>query len=72
MNETSFKKLKTSLPSRHLLIQSQQWKHQNNIWNLSRVNFIVNFEQILHIDFEQVNVRLVEACFLLRVTIELL
>ena len=72
MNETFFKKLKTSLPSRHLLIQSQQWKHQNNIWNLSRVNFIVNFEQILHIDFKQVNVRSVEACFLLRVTIELL
>ena len=21
-------------PSRHLLVQSQQWKHQNNVWNL--------------------------------------
>ena len=26
------------LPSRHLLVQSQQWKHQNNVWNLFKVN----------------------------------
>ena len=25
-------------PSRHLLVQSQQWKHQNNVWNLTKVN----------------------------------
>ena len=24
-------------PSRHLLIQSQQWKHQNNAWNLFKI-----------------------------------
>ena len=23
---------------RHLLVQSQQWKHQNNVWNLFKVN----------------------------------
>ena len=27
-----------SNPSRHLLIQSQQRKHQNNVWNLFNVN----------------------------------
>ena len=27
-----------SLPSRHLLVQSQQWKQQNNMWNIFRVN----------------------------------
>ena len=27
-----------TLPSRHLLVQSQQWKHQNNVWNLFNVN----------------------------------
>ena len=25
-------------PSRHLLAQSEQWKHQNNVRNLSKVN----------------------------------
>ena len=24
--------------SRHLLVQSQQWRHQNNVWNLFQVN----------------------------------
>ena len=24
--------------SQNLLIESQQWKHQNNVWNLSKVN----------------------------------
>ena len=52
-----------SLPSRHLLVQIQQQKHQSNVWNLFKVNskenkdpievlsviFIVNFEQISHI-----------------------
>ena len=41
--------------SRHLLVQSQLWKHQNNVYKLFKVNnintrtgvFIVNFEQIL-------------------------
>ena len=51
------------LPNRNLLVQSQQWKHQNDMWNLWKVNkktaeqrhwrrsdvFIVNFEQISHI-----------------------
>ena len=26
------------LPSRNLLAQSQQWKQQNNVWNLFKVN----------------------------------
>ena len=33
------------MPSRHLLVQSQQWKHHNNVWNLFKVDnngFIVN------------------------------
>ena len=38
-------KSQKSLPSRHLLNQSQQWKHQNNVQKL----FKVNFEQTLHI-----------------------
>ena len=52
-----------SLPSSHLLVQSQQQKHQSNVWNLFKVNskenndvievlsviFIVNFEQISYI-----------------------
>ena len=58
-------KLKTAdslLPSQHLFVQSQQQKHQNNVWNLFKVNnkvkgttaitffcFIVNFEQISRI-----------------------
>ena len=25
-------------PSRYLLVQSQQWKYQNNVWNLFKVN----------------------------------
>ena len=43
------------VPSRHLLVQSQQGKHSNNVWNLFKVNnkdnsvFIVNFEQISRI-----------------------
>ena len=49
-----------NIPSRHLLVQIQQWNCPNNVWNLPKVNnqdtranrfsfFIVNFEQILHI-----------------------
>ena len=31
------------LPSRHLLVQSQQWKHRNNVWNLlKRFNIPMN------------------------------
>ena len=26
------------MPSWHLLVQSQQWKHQNNVWNMFKVN----------------------------------
>ena len=26
------------LPSRNLLVQSQQWKHQKHLWNLLKVN----------------------------------
>ena len=40
-----------SFPSWYLLIQSQQYKYQNNVWILFKTNtkdivFIVNFEQI--------------------------
>ena len=28
----------TDWPSWHLFVQSQQWKHQNNVWNLLKVN----------------------------------
>ena len=49
-------------PSWYLLVWSQQWKHQNNVWNLFRVNnkdtrttswccfdaFVVNFEHFTH------------------------
>ena len=27
-----------SVPNKHLLVPSQQWKHQNNVWNLSKGN----------------------------------
>ena len=58
--------------SLRLPVESQQWKRQNNVWELKVNNrhqqdvsdaFIVNFEHILHIDsvssadFEQVNAR---------------
>ena len=54
-------------PNRYLLVQSQQWKHQSNLWNLFKVNnkaterrqwsrsgvLIVNFEEIsLHTIFQ--------------------
>ena len=42
--------VQTNLPRWHLLVQSQQWKHQNNAWNLFKSGvFIINFEQISHI-----------------------
>ena len=27
-----------TFPSRHILVQSQLWKHQNNVWNAFKVN----------------------------------
>ena len=39
-------------PSQHLLVQSQQWKHQNSVRNLFEVNnnrtgvFIVDLEEL--------------------------
>ena len=59
--ETSTNNFNSSIsPSRHILVQSQQWKHQSNVWNLFKVNdkdigtaslnpfwcFMFNFEQI--------------------------
>ena len=41
--------------SRHLPVQSQQWEHQSNVWNLFKVNnkdtrtIITDFGQISHI-----------------------
>ena len=41
-----------------LLVQIQQWKYQNNVWNLFKVNsvFIVDLEQF-RFDLEQSNTR---------------
>ena len=52
-------------PSQHFLVQSQKWKHKNNLWNLFKVKnimkllephqwrrsgvFIFNFEKMSHI-----------------------
>ena len=47
-------KLSMKLPSR-ILFQSQQWEHQNNVWNLFKINkketgvFIVKSELIPHL-----------------------
>ena len=57
------RKLLTKSTRRYLLVQSQQWKHQSNMWNLFYGNnkdtrttqwrrcgvFSVTFEQIPHI-----------------------
>ena len=56
-------------PSKHLHVQSQQQKHCQKIWNMSKINrrwsdvFSLNFEHISHVfsrvfiaDFKQVNV----------------
>ena len=45
------------LPSRYLLVQRQQWKSHNNVWNLLKVNNAISVAlvsslltvQILHI-----------------------
>ena len=43
-------------PNQYLLVQSQQWKHWNNMQNLLKVNckdagvLTANFEQILDVD----------------------
>ena len=50
----------SKLPSRHLFVLSQQWKHQNKVQNMFKFNnnfcqwrrsgvFIVHFEHISHI-----------------------
>ena len=31
--------LNKRLPSRHSLVQSQNWKHQNNFWNLCKISY---------------------------------
>ena len=48
-------------PSRYLLDQSQQWRHQNNVWNLFKVKNKGNKMKLITsvvfiIDFEQVNI----------------
>ena len=57
INQFPFKQIQA--PSRYLLVQSQQWKHQYNVRNLFKDTklrqrrhlgvAIVNFEQISHI-----------------------
>ena len=32
------KQIRPLQPSRDILVQSQQWKHQSNVWNLFKVN----------------------------------
>ena len=42
-----FSYVQKNAPIRYLLVQSQQYKHQNDVWNLFKVNnkdFIVTFE----------------------------
>ena len=56
---TDFTVRSSDSPSRHLLVQSQQWKHQSNVWSLFNFNnkdtrttsmtYLINFEQISHI-----------------------
>ena len=38
------------LPTPHLLVHSQQWKHKNNVWRQWSHSgvFIINFEQTSH------------------------
>ena len=36
-----------ALSSRHLLVQSQQWKYQNNMWDLSKINEKQNDDVVL-------------------------
>ena len=42
-------------PSQHLTVQSQQWEHESNVWNLFKVNIkdirtiIADLGQISHI-----------------------
>ena len=47
-------------PSWHLFVQSQRWKHQNSVWNLSKVNMELwtdfrYFSGASTFDFEQAN-----------------
>ena len=50
-------------PSQHLLVQSQPWKHKNNVWNLLKVNkkdtkttlLTTHCSGVSMVDFEQVN-----------------
>ena len=58
-----FRFIKDLLPSGHLLVQSQQWKHQNNTGNLFKVNnkdtrmksYFINCCSVSTIDLKQVN-----------------
>ena len=46
-------------PDRHLLVQSQQLKHQNNVWNLFKVNNKDNNRHwrpsVVNANFEQIS-----------------
>ena len=52
-----------SLPTWHLLIQSQRWKCQNNMWNMFLLSLLITLDRLLHcsgvtvVGFEPVNVR---------------
>ena len=51
-----------SLPIWHLLIQSQRWKCQNNMWNMFLLLLLITLDRLLHysgvtvVGFEPVNV----------------
>ena len=36
-----------SVPNRHLLVKSKQWKHQNNVSNLLKVNSEVDVNDVV-------------------------
>ena len=45
-----------NLSSRHLLAQSQEWKHQNNVFkDVALVSFMLTLNRFRTVDFEQVN-----------------
>ena len=46
------------MPNRHLPVQSQEWKHQNNVIDVAVVSLWLPFSQrpdVSIADFEQVN-----------------
>ena len=64
--------------SRYLLVQIQQWKHQNSKWNLLKVNNLsllltltdfTCYSGVSFVNTEQVNTRWFTCCMLLKLTL---